>query len=343
MDEFINHFVIQKAEQARTWKKLSLHRENLDSTALVTAHLRKSHHTPHIRHIFPTRSFRSIESRFASLARSSSSMPLSPVIVPRAHPISQALANTVSTPLVVNTGIAVTMALVGQRVLTPVGLVHAWALAMILWSCGGVAAWGLGVFYLVMGSAVTRFKKKEKEKLGIAEKRGGARGPENLWGSAATGALCAVALAVRQCGALAFCLPTLALLKIAFVASFATKLSDTFASEIGKAFGKRCFLITSLKPVPRGTEGAVSVEGTLAGVIGSSIVGVFGYATQLITSWQAFLVVNLAAFVATTFESYLGATVQDDLPWLTNEFINFINTLVGAALALLIGQVMGLA
>jgi uncharacterized membrane protein len=37
--------------------------------------------------------------------------------------------------------------------------------------------------------------------------------------------------------------------QVGYVASIATKLSDTFASEIGKAFGKRCFLITTLKPV----------------------------------------------------------------------------------------------
>lgn len=40
-------------------------------------------------------------------------------------------------------------------------------------------------------------------------------------------------------------------MQIGYVASLATKLSDTFASEVGKAYGKRTFLITTLKPVPR--------------------------------------------------------------------------------------------
>lgn len=68
------------------------------------------------------------------------------------------------------------------------------------------------------------------------------------------------------------------------MASLATKLSDTFASEIGKAYGMRCFLITSLRPVPRGTEGAVSVEGTLAGVGGSLLIAAYGVAMGLITT-----------------------------------------------------------
>ena len=46
--------------------------------------------------------------------------------------------------------------------------------------------------------------------------------------------------------------------------SSATKLADTFASEIGKAYGKTTFLITTLEKVPPGTEGAISAEGTAA-------------------------------------------------------------------------------
>jgi len=42
--------------------------------------------------------------------------------------------------------------------------------------------------YFVLGSAVTKIKMKEKEEAGIAEKRGGARGPENVWGSAGSAA-----------------------------------------------------------------------------------------------------------------------------------------------------------
>ena len=55
-------------------------------------------------------------------------------------------------------------------------------------------------------------------------------------------------------------------LRVGYVCALATKLSDTWGSELGKAFGKTCYLITSMKLVPRGTEGAVSAEGTFAGV-----------------------------------------------------------------------------
>lgn len=71
----------------------------------------------------------------------------------------------------------------------------------------------------------------KKESLGIAEGRGGARGPENVWGSAATAALCALATLKAPQHA--------ALLRIGFVASLATKLADTFASEVGKVSSLR--------------------------------------------------------------------------------------------------------
>ena len=72
--------------------------------------------------------------------------------------------------------------------LTPSGLFHSWILGVILWTTLGWRGWSACVLYLVGGSAVTKVKKAKKEALGIAEGRGGARGPENVWGSAATAA-----------------------------------------------------------------------------------------------------------------------------------------------------------
>jgi uncharacterized membrane protein len=51
----------------------------------------------------------------------------------------------------------------------------------MLWNTLGWRGWTLCVLYLFLGSAVTKVKFAEKEKLGIAEGRGGRRGPENVW------------------------------------------------------------------------------------------------------------------------------------------------------------------
>jgi len=99
------------------------------------------------------------------------------------------------------------------------------------------------MFYFLVGSGVTRVGMAEKEAAGIAEKRSGARGPENVWGSALTGAICAVGMLWGADSS-----QWESLLLLGYVASFSTKLSDTTASEVGKAYGKRTFLIRPCNP-----------------------------------------------------------------------------------------------
>ncbi|WGV28340.1 TIGR00297 family protein [Halotia branconii] len=226
-----------------------------------------------------------------------------------------------------------------KKLLTPAGLFHAWLLGVLIWGTLGWQGYVVVVFYFLVGSGVTRIGMAQKEIEGIAEKRSGARGPENVWGSALTGALCALGIGVINFGFLAsspqFLVSSLqSLLLLGYVASFSTKLSDTCASEVGKAYGKSTFLITTLQPVPRGTEGAVSLEGTLAGVVASVAIALIGWGVGLINllgiGWCV-----LAAFIATNLESVIGATLQSKYTWLTNEVVNILNTLIGAIAAML--------
>ncbi|MBD0344709.1 MAG: TIGR00297 family protein [Coleofasciculus sp. Co-bin14] len=215
-----------------------------------------------------------------------------------------------------------------KKLLTPAGLFHAWVLGVLIWGTLGWQGYLVVMFYFLVGSAVTRIGMAEKEAQGIAEKRSGARGPENVWGSALTGALCAL-------GTLFVGEFYQTLLLLAYVASFSTKLSDTSASEVGKAYGKRTFLITTLQPVARGTEGAVSLEGTLAGIAASAAIAVVGWGVGSIDlTGVAFCVI--AAFIATNLESVIGATLQSKFDWMTNEVVNIINTLIGAIAAVLL-------
>ena len=222
-----------------------------------------------------------------------------------------------------------------NKMLTAEGFAHAFALGTLLWTTLGWRGWTLCVMYLFLGQAVT------KEKAGIAEGRGGRRGPENVWGSALTGLICA-ACSVQGSGSFLGISSDVYLL--AYVASLATKLADTFASEIGKAYGKTTFLMTTFERVKPGTEGAVSAEGTAAAVVGGLLLSLCGYAINLI-SWPGVIVSTIAAFLATNAESLIGATLQEKegFEFMTNEVVNFINTLIGAFIAILGGVlVLGL-
>ncbi|MBC1222722.1 TIGR00297 family protein [Nostoc sp. UCD121] len=235
-----------------------------------------------------------------------------------------------------------------KKLLTPAGSFHAWFLAILIWVTLGWQGYTVVMFYFLVGSGVTRIGMAQKEAEGIAEKRSGARGPENVWGSALTGALCALGVGIINSGFLVPSSQSLvpntsatlstslqSLLLLGYVASFSTKLADTTASEVGKAYGKSTFLITTLKPVPRGTEGAVSLEGTLAGIVASVAIAFVGWGVGLIdllgVAWCI-----LAAFIATNLESVIGATLQSKYTWLTNEVVNIFNTLIGAIAAVLL-------
>mmetsp|Transcript_17223 Transcript_17223/g.24882 ORF Transcript_17223/g.24882 Transcript_17223/m.24882 type:complete len:331 (+) Transcript_17223:96-1088(+) len=225
------------------------------------------------------------------------------------------------------------------KMLTPPGFANAFILGTGLWATLGWRGWSLCVLYLFLGQAVTKVRFAEKEKKGIAEGRGGRRGPENVWGSAATGLACAICSVQGTTGT--FLGISSHLYRLGYVASIATKLADTFASEIGKAFGKTTFLITTFERVDPGTEGAVSAEGTAASVLGGLLIALYGYSISLITR-PGIAIATIAAFLATNIESLIGATLQnkEGLSFMTNEVVNFINTLFGAAIAIIIGKIL---
>ena len=212
--------------------------------------------------------------------------------------------------------------------LTRAGWVHAAALGTMLWGCLGWRGWLAVVLYLAAGSLVTRIGFRDKQRRGLAEARGGQRGPANVWGSAATGA--AVALLIGAG------LQPEPVLLAGFCASLAAKLADTFGSEIGKRWGGQPRLITTLQPVPAGTEGAISLEGTLASAAGSVLMTLVLLGLQLLPNLTIAGVVMLIGLVATLAESLLGALAQDRVAWLSNELVNALQTTLAAVLSILV-------
>ena len=211
-------------------------------------------------------------------------------------------------------------------IMTKIGWINAGFLGTMLWGCLSWKGWLSIVFYLIFGSLVTKIGYKYKSKKGIAEKRGGRRGAENVWGSAATGLFFAIMIK--------FNIGNLDILKVAFASSFSAKLGDTFGSEIGKRFGQSTFLITTLRKVEKGTEGGISFEGTLASIFGSSIMAFVIFKLGLISSYLQFFIVSISGFLATLVESIIGAVFQEKYD-LSNELVNVIQTSIGSIIAVI--------
>ncbi|MEM6612027.1 MAG: TIGR00297 family protein [Cyanobacteria bacterium P01_C01_bin.72] len=235
-------------------------------------------------------------------------------------------SNPWAIALIINTALIILAFVSPKKLLTPFGIVNGAALGVLVWGTLGWRGYLIVMLFFLLGSGLTFVGIEQKEAEGIAEERSGMRGAGNVWGSALTASICAIATL--------FCPPSYRdLFVLGYVASFCTKLSDTTASEVGKAYGKTTYLITNLKPVPRGTEGAVSLEGTLAGAFASVVLAAIAWLIGLISPVGIIWCV-VAAFIATTIESLIGATLESRFTWLTNDLVNLINTTIGAIAAM---------
>ncbi|XP_022923142.1 protein VTE6, chloroplastic-like [Cucurbita moschata] len=216
------------------------------------------------------------------------------------------------------------------------GIASAFLLGTLTWRAFGPSGFLLVATYFVIGTAATKVKMAQKEAQGVAEKRKGRRGLGSVIGSSAAGCVCAL-LMINNTGGEAF----RQLWRLGFVACFCTKLSDTVSSEIGKAYGRITYLVTTFRIVPRGTEGAVSLEGTFAGLLAASVLAFVGCLLGDVTASEAIVCV-VASQIANLGESIIGAVLQEKegFQWLNNDVVNVINISIGSVLAILMQQLI---
>ena len=125
---------------------------------------------------------------------------------------------------------------------------------LLIFVGAGPAGFGALAALFLMTWISTRFGYRRKLALGLAERREG----RNVWqvlGNLAVPALASVAYGItgnREW-------------LIASVAALTEAATDTVASEIGQYFGGSGRLITTWEGVPAGTDGGITISGSLAG------------------------------------------------------------------------------
>jgi uncharacterized protein (TIGR00297 family) len=118
------------------------------------------------------------------------------------------------------------------------------------------------------------------------------------------------------------------------LAALAEAAADTVSSELGQVFGGRPRMITTLRQVEPGRDGALSLAGTLAGVVAAAIVAAAG--TLAFGGSRAMFAVSCAAAIfGLLFDSLLGATLEDR-GWLNNDAVNFLSTAGASGFALVL-------
>lgn len=213
---------------------------------------------------------------------------------------------------------------IGFRKLTVAGALTGGCLGWLVYKGGGITGLMMLAAFFVAGTVATAIGRSEKERLGIAEKNKGRRTAAQVL---ANGGIAALA------GLLAWIYPhQMIMWQLAAAAALSSASADTLSSELGTVFGKRFYNILSFKKDKRGLDGVVSFEGTLWGVAGSGMIAVIyltGYAHGVHAIW-----IVLAGTAGNLVDSILGASFERK-GWITNDWVNGLNTLVAAVIGLL--------
>lgn len=210
--------------------------------------------------------------------------------------------------------------------------------ASLMFSTGATpfAAWRTAMVpvlvFLVATSLATRFGRARKERLGTAEERHG-RGAAQVAANLGFAAL-ACTPAVRDWAVDRFSIhSTRPVLFFAVgLAALAEAAADTISSEIGQVLGGTPRMLTTLRPVEPGTDGGITIAGTLAGVVAAGLVA--GAGTLALSGGSAMLALSwVGGLFGLFFDSLLGATLErQDL--LNNDAVNFLSTVSAALVAL---------
>ncbi|HEY4112228.1 DUF92 domain-containing protein [Puia sp.] len=209
--------------------------------------------------------------------------------------------------------------------LTPAAAITGVLTGGSIYAGGGYPGLLLLALFFVLGTAATSWQKQKKLSI---------RGNAAHESTRTSGQVIANAGVAAIAGIMAILLPAhrdLFLLLIA--ASLSSATADTLSSELGIIYGRRFYHLLTLKPDQQGLDGVVSIEGTLIGIAGSAIIAT---AHSLATHWslRAFMIILVAGTVGNLVDSLLGALFERK-GMLTNNTVNFLNTLAAALIALL--------
>jgi uncharacterized protein (TIGR00297 family) len=231
----------------------------------------------------------------------------------------------------------------------------AWAatvMGSVIFGLGGLQWAALLLTFFITSSALSKMFKQRKKEVNIKY----AKGSRRDWGQVfANGGVGMFVIFLH------LLTPQVLWPWLAFAGAFATANADTWATELGIFSPSKPRLITTWKPVPRGTSGGISLVGTLATTAGAALVGAVGWLFTSDLSWWKFIgAVTLAGLIGSLIDSLLGATVQAiyydpireketekvvydqngspaapvrGFDWMNNDMVNFTAALCGALAA----------
>jgi len=201
------------------------------------------------------------------------------------------------------------------------GAVAGAGICFVLYIGAGPGAFAALVLVFALAWTTTRLGHQRKEKLGTAERVEG-RSASQVLANLGVAAVCAALYGLRPD-------------KISFLAgmagAFAEAAADTVSSEIGQAESQNPRLITTWESVSPGTNGGISLIGTLTGTAAAALVSVICVLAGLLP-WRWASICTVAGVLGMVADSFLGASLERRR-WMNNDSVNFLSTLIAALAA----------
>lgn len=203
-------------------------------------------------------------------------------------------------------------------------------LLMTFWTgswTGSVVRSGLTplVLLFLLTFLATRAGRQRKATAGLAEERRGRNAAQVTANLSVAGICASPWTAWMLTGGSIWMMKTMCL------AALVEATADTVSSEIGQAYGGQPVMLTSLGRVAVGTDGAVTMLGSCAGMAGGAVVALAGgWAMRL--SGMAAMVGLMAGICGLFFDSLIGATLERR-GWIGNDVVNFASTVFAAGVA----------
>jgi len=170
------------------------------------------------------------------------------------------------------------------------------------------------LMFFILGEAATKFKRSQKSLFNLDH---GQRMSKHVLANGGVAALmCLLGGPAGLCG---------------FLGALSAATADTVSSEVGVLSKKDPLMVTTLKPVPPGTNGGVSVLGTSMGAIAAIVLAS--------TAWLALGVPILPIVLAGVFgcfaDSVFGALVENK-GLVGNSSTNLVATFTGALMGMML-------
>lgn len=262
-----------------------------------------------------------------------------------------------AVPLAVVLGTVFGLAAYRLRVLTASGAVAGAGFGATLLGVGGWA-WALPALgFFGLSSLLSKLGRARAARLAAVSEGGSRRDAGQVFANGGVAWLCLLGEAALPAPGWSW----------AFLGALAAATADTWATEVGTLVGGTPRLVTTLRPAPPGTSGAVSGAGLLAALAGGAAIWLLAVpGSGTVASAGAAAVLVGSGFGGALVDSLLGATVQaryrdgrtgrlterattDGQPnslvrgwrFVRNDGVNLLCTATGALLALVLGRLAG--